>query len=358
MRIAVDARPASLIHSPTASPAASPALASDRAGPRRRRIRTGAALLLAGVLAAPLAQADDSYPNRTVTVVVPFPAGGSTDSAGRTIATGLQNLLGKTFVVDNRPGATGTIGGGAVKRAAPDGYTLMVSSLGTFVIAPHLLKTVPYDALKDFDYISMPVQAPNVLVAPPNTKATSINDVLAEMRKEPGKVTFCSSGYGASDHLSAEVLWQQTNTTGLHIPYKGGAPCITDLLGAQIQYSFQNVNAVLPHIKSGKLKAIVVTGTSRSPVLPDVQTLAEAGIKDAEVYSWQGLVAPKGLPPAIKKRIADAAIATMKDPAVAQRITEQGMEVVASTPEEFTAFATREYARWKTLIETRKITVE
>ena len=299
-----------------------------------------------------------AWPEKPVTIVVPFPAGGSTDMVARTMALHMGEKLGQSFVVDNRPGATGTLGAGAVKRAAPDGYTLLVSSLGAFVVAPHLLKSVPYDALKDFDYITVPVQAPNVLVAAPNQKARTVKEVIAQLKANPGKVSFASSGNGSSDHLSAEVFWQQSGTEGLHIPYKGGAPAINDLLGGQVEFSFQNVNAVLAHIRAGKLHAIAVTGDKRSPVLPDVPTLAEAGVAGAEVYSWQGMAAPKGLPAAVKKKLSDAAIAAMNDPAVKKRMLDQGLEIVASTPEAFTAYQAREFARWKTVIETRKITAD
>ena len=298
------------------------------------------------------------WPDKAVTIVVPFPAGGSTDMVARAMALQMGSALGQSFIVDNKPGATGTIGAGVVKRAAPDGYTLLVSSLGAFVVTPHLIKNVPYDATKDFDYISVPVQAPNVLVASPKQKERTLAEVIALLKTNPGKVSFASSGNGSSDHLSAEVFWQQSGTEGLHVPYKGGAPAINDLLGGQVDFSFQNVNAVLPHIKAGKLHAIAVTGDKRSPVLPDVPTLAEAGVKGAEVYSWQGLAAPKGLPVAVKDKLATAAIAAINAPEVKKRMQEQGLEVVASTPAEFTAFQAKEWARWKHLIETRKITAD
>ena len=299
-----------------------------------------------------------AWPERGVTVVVPFPPGGSTDTVARAVAQGMSDQLGKPFVVENRPGATGTIGAGAVKRAPADGYTLMVASLGPYVITPHLVKNTPYDAGKDFDYITIPVQAPNVLVASPRQKARTVAEVIATLKAQPGQLTFASSGNGSSDHLSAELFWQQTGTTGVHVPYKGGAPAITDLLGGQVDFSFQNVNAVLPHLRSGKLTAIAVTGTKRSPVLPDVPTLAEAGVKDAEVYSWQGMAAPKGLPADVKAKLAQAAIAAIKQPEVEKRFVEQGLEIVANTPEEFTRFQAQESQRWKQLIETRKITVD
>jgi len=204
----------------------------------------------------------------------------------------------------------------------------------------------------------VPVQAPNVLVASPKQKERTVAEVIATLKANPGKVSFASSGNGSSDHLSAEVFWQQSGTEGLHIPYKGGAPAINDLLGNQVDFSFQNVNAVLPHIRGGKLRAIAVTGDKRSPVLPEVPTLAEAGVKGAEVYSWQGVAAPKGLPAATKKALSDAVIAAMQDPDMKKRMLDQGLEIVASTPEEFTAFQLREWARWKTLIDTRRITAD
>ncbi|MBS0292125.1 MAG: tripartite tricarboxylate transporter substrate binding protein [Proteobacteria bacterium] len=299
-----------------------------------------------------------AWPDKSVAVIVPFPAGGSTDMIARAMAQHMGEKLGQPFVVDNRPGATGTIGATAVKRAAPDGYTLLVASLGPFVIAPHLVKNIAYDAVKDFDYITLPVQAPNVLVASPAQKARTLAEVIAALKAQPGKISFASSGNGSSDHLSAELFWQQSGTSGLHIPYKGGAPAINDLLGGQVDFSFQNVNAVLPHIRAGKLHAIAVTSDKRSPVLPDVPTLAEAGVKGAEVYSWQGMAAPKGLPADIRKKLADAAIQAINEPTLKKRLTEQGMEIVGNTPEEFAAFQAKENERWKHLIQTRKITAD
>lgn len=299
-----------------------------------------------------------AWPEKSVNIVVPFPPGGSTDTIARAMAQHMGEKLGQAFVVDNRPGATGTIGATAVKRAAPDGYTLLVASLGPYVIAPHLVKNVPYDAVKDFDYLSLPVQAPNVLVASPAQKAGTLAEVVAALKAQPGKISFASSGNGSSDHLSAELFWQQSGTTGVHVPYKGGAPAINDLLRGQVDFSFQNVNAVLPHIRAGKLTAIAVTGDKRSPALPDVPTLAEAGVKGAEIYSWQGMAAPKGLPADVKKKLADAAIQAINEPTLTKRLTDQGMEIVANTPEEFTAFQAREYERWKTLIEARKISID
>ncbi|PBI83461.1 Tripartite tricarboxylate transporter family receptor [Variovorax boronicumulans] len=323
---------------------------------RTQFLATGLALAATALLSLHASAQAEAWPQqKPVTIIVPFPAGGSTDMVARALAQQLQGKLGGSFVVDNRPG---TIGTGFVRRALPDGYTLLVSSLGAFVVTPHLQKSVPYDATKDFDYISVPVQAPNVLVANVARPEHTVADVLALLRKTPGKVSFASSGNGSSDHLSAELFWQQSKTEGVHVPYKGGAPAVNDLLGNQVDFSFQNVNAVLPHIRAGKLRALAVTGDRRSPVLPDVPTLAEAGVKGAEVYSWQGMAAPKGLPPATKKKLSDAVIAAMQDPETKKRMLDQGLEIVASTPEDFTAFQLREWARWKTLIDTRHITAD
>jgi tripartite-type tricarboxylate transporter receptor subunit TctC len=298
------------------------------------------------------------YPDKTVTVVVPFPPGGSSDQVARALAAKLQEKLGQSFIVDNRAGATGTIGAAQVKRAAPDGYTLLVTSLGPLVITPHLIKSLTYDANKDFDYLTVAVQAPNVLVVPAASPWKSVADVIAALKKDPGKLTFASSGNGSSDHLTAELFWQQTGTSGIHVPYKGGGPAITDLLGAQVNASFQNVNSVFTQIGAGKLRALAVTGDKRSPVLPNVPTLSESGIKGVDVYSWQAVVAPKGLPADVKAKLHASLVAALNDPQIKQKFTEVGLEVVGNTPEQFAAFQHAEYARWKALIEARKITAD
>jgi hypothetical protein len=193
-----------------------------------------------------------AYPDKPVTVVVPFPPGGASDQIGRVVAQKLQEKMGGSFIIDNKAGATGTIGAAFVKRAPPDGYTLLVSSLGPFVIAPHLIKGVQYDALKDFDLITVAVQAPNVLVVPASSPDKSVSDLLAHLKNSPGKVSFASSGNGSSDHLSAELLWQQSGTDGLHVPYKGGGPAINDLLGGQVDAAFVNINSIIQPCTRGR----------------------------------------------------------------------------------------------------------
>lgn len=305
----------------------------------------GAAMTLTSAMA---------WPDKTVTMVVPFPPGGSTDMIARTLQPKLQEKFGGTFVIDNKPGATGTIGATLVTRAAPDGHTLFVSSLGPYVIAPHLTK-VTYDATKDFDYITVAVQAPNVLVVPAASPHKSMADVMAFQKANPGKMTFASSGNGSSDHLTAELYWQQTGTSGVHVPYKGGGPVMTDLLGNQVDSSFMNINTAMPQIKAGKLRALSITSAKRSALLPDVPTLDELGIKDANVYSWQAVAAPKGIPADLKNKLQAAIKDALNDPAIKPKLLEVGFEIVANSPEEFTKFQNAEFARWQKLITSRNI---
>lgn len=295
-----------------------------------------------------------AWPDKPVTIIVPFPPGGSTDLIARTLQPKLQEKFGGTFVVENKAGATGTIGAAQVVRSAPDGHTLFVSSLGPFVIAPHLTK-VTYDATKDLDYITVAVQAPNVLVVPAASPHKSMADVMAFQKANPGKMTFASSGNGSSDHLTAELYWQQTGTTGVHVPYKGGGPVMTDLLGNQVDSSFMNINTAMPQIVAGKLRALSITSAQRSPLLPSVPTLQELGIQDANVNSWQAVAGPKGMPADLKNKLQAAIKDALNDPAIKPKLLELGFEVVANTPEQFTAFQASEFARWKKLIEARNI---
>jgi tripartite-type tricarboxylate transporter receptor subunit TctC len=308
-------------------------------------------------LAAAAGQAQ-TWPDRPVTLLVPFPAGGSSDSVARALAPKLQERLGQPFIVENKAGAGGAIAAAQVKRAPADGRLLFVTALGPLVIVPHLIKNAQYDPLKDFDYVTVAVQSPNVLVVPASSPHRNVADVIAYLKANPGKMTYASSGNGASDHLTAVLFWQQTGTTGTHIPYKGGAPAIQDLLGGQVDASFQNVNAVIQQINAGKLKALAVTGDRRSSVIPNVPTLAEAGVPNLVVYSWQAIVAPKGLPAEVLTKANAAMVAALNDPEVKNHFLALGFEIVGNTPAQFAAFEKQEFARWKRVIEDGKITAD
>ncbi|MEG1455643.1 MAG: tripartite tricarboxylate transporter substrate binding protein, partial [Comamonas sp.] len=236
--------------------------------------------------------------------------------------------------------------------------TFLVSSLGPLAITPHLIKGMQYDPLKDFDLITVAVQSPNVLIVPANSPYKSVADVIAYLRANPGKMTFASAGHGTSDHLTAELFWQQTGTSAIHVPYKGGAPAHADIMGGQVDASFQNINAVVQYIKGGKMRALAITSAARSPVLPDVPTLAEAGVKNVEVTSWQAIVAPKGLPPAVREKAHAAFAQALNDPKVRDQFVSIGFEMVVNTPAQFAQFQRQEYAKWKSVIETGKITID
>lgn len=320
-------------------------------------IRIKLTSLVAGLAVVGSLQAA-TFPDKAITVVVPFPSGGSTDAIARAIGPKVSAKLGQPWVVDNKPGATGAIGGGFVKRAAADGYTLMVASIAVYSVNPILQKTLPYDPSKDFDLLTVAVQAPNVLVTNATVPANTVPEFIAYLKKNPGNVTFATSGAGSSDHLTTALFWQQSGTSGLHVPYKGGAPAITDLLGGHANASFQNINVVLSHIKSGKLKALAVTGSARSAALPNVPTLTESGVKDVDVYSWQGIAAPKGLPKDVKALLHKTIVDALHDPQLKNKLGEQGFEVVANTPEQFAAFQAQELARWRKVITAGNINIE
>ena len=315
-------------------------------------------LTLALGLAASVGAHAQAWPSKPVTLLVPFPPGGSTDMIARTVGAKLQEKLGGTFIVDNKAGAGGTVGAAQARRAAPDGYTIFVSSLGPFVIGPHLIKNVGYDPLRDFDYITVAVQAPNVLAVPTSSPHKTFADLLKFMKANPGKMSFASAGNGTSDHLTAALFWQETGTEAVHVPYKGGAPAMQDLIAGTVDATFMNINTGLPHFKAGKLRALAVTSAKRSPLLPDVPTMDELGFKGVTVYSWQAFAAPKGLAGDVKARLHDAVVASLNDPAIKPKLLELGFEIVGNTPEQFTAFQASEYARWKKVIEAGKITAE
>ena len=316
--------------------------------------------IMAFVLAAFLglqAQAAD-YPDKPITVIVPFPPGGSSDVTARLVSKKMAERVGQSVVIDNKGGANGSIGATALKQAKPDGYMILVGSIGVFAINPALFKDLRYDPMQDFDLLSVAVRTPNVLVASPNFPANTVAELVEYLKKNPNKVTFASSGTGSSDHLTAALFLQKTGTTGTHVPYKGGGPAINDLIAGHANVSFQNLGAIAPHVKSGKLKALGVTSGQRNPTLPNVPTMAESGVKDLEVYSWQAAAAPKGLPPAVRAKLEAELAASAQAPDIKPQFEAIGFEVVATNGEQFKKFLTDEIARWKNVIDTGKITAE
>lgn len=312
------------------------------------------ALAVAGVTTVPAA----AFPDQNITVVVPFPPGGPSDTTARMTANKMSEKLGKSVIVENRAGANGSIGATGVKQAKPDGYTLLVGSIGVFAINPALYKNLQYNPLTDFDMLSVVVRTPNVLVANPQFPAKNVAELIDYLKKNPNKVTFASSGVGSSDHLTAALFWQKTGTSGVHVAYKGGAPAINDLIGGHAQVSFQNLGAVAQQIKGGKLKAFAVTSEKRNPVLPDVPTIGEAGVADLVVYSWQAAGAPKGLPADVKAKLEAEYMAAANSPDVKAKFTEMGFDVVSMNGAQSTNFVKAEVERWKSVVATGKITVD
>jgi tripartite-type tricarboxylate transporter receptor subunit TctC len=308
------------------------------------------ALALAGLAFAGAAAAQQ-YPERPVTIVVPFTPGGSSDITARTVAAKLQESLGQTFVIDNKPGANGGLGATYVKNAKPDGYTLFVGSIGVFSINQVLYKNLGYETARDFDLLSVAVRTPNALVTRADFPANTMKEFVEYVKKNPGKVSFASSGTGSSDHLTAALFWQKTGTSGIHVPYKGGSAAHMDLIAGNADCSFQNLGSITQHVKGGKMKLLAVTGSARDPSVPNVPTLTEAGIPGIEVYSWQAFVAPKGLPANVKARLQPALVAAIKNPDTVKKFNDIGFEVVGSSPAEFDKFLAEEVARWKQVVE-------
>jgi tripartite-type tricarboxylate transporter receptor subunit TctC len=313
-----------------------------------RLVKSVAAFSMLAFSAAAPAQV---FPSKPIRIVIPFVAGGSSDIVGRAIGSKFQEILGQPAVVENRPGANGSIAAEFVAKADPDGYTILVGSIGVFSINSALFKDLRYHPLRDFAPISLAVTTPNVLVTKPDLAAASLKDLVEFAKKNPGKLSYCSSGTGSSDHLTAELLKQMSATFAVHVPYRGGAACQTDLMGGQVEYSFQNLGAVTNYIKAGRMKALAVTAKTRHPQLPNVPTVAEAGFPDLVVTSWQAAAAPVKTPREIVARLNDATVRALRSPDIRERMNQIGFDVVASTPEEFGKFMKEEVDRWTRVVE-------
>jgi tripartite-type tricarboxylate transporter receptor subunit TctC len=297
------------------------------------------------------------YPSQPIRLIAPFPPGGSVDIMARLIAEPLAAQLGGKIVIDNRSGASGNIGMEAAARSKPDGYTVV---LNTIPLATNqaLFEKLTWDPIKDFAPIGMVATAGHVLVIPPKVKVNNIEELVRLARSNPGKLSYASAGIGTTFHLCGEMFKDSTQTFILHVPYRGGGPALADTLGGQVDMSFPTISAAVPHIKAGSLRALAVTDVRRSPLLPDVPTLREAGVKDFQFTQWLALLAPANTPREVVTRLNEALRATLSSKEVRDKFAQQGFEPFVTSPDEAGRFIVAEVQRFGTLIKTRKITAE
>ena len=317
---------------------------------RRTGIKAlAAAALLATGMGSALAQAD--FPSKPLTMIVPFSAGGTTDILARIVGQAMGTELGQSVIIENKPGAGGNIGGQQAARSPADGYTLFMGTVGTHAINAALYSKMPFDPIKDFAPLTRVANVPNLLVANPKQPFTNVKELIAYAKANPGQVNFGSSGSGSSIHLSGELFKSMTQLDMVHVPYKGSAPAVSDLLGNQIAIMFDNMPSAIQHVRSGKLRPLAVTTAKRSPELPDVPTVAEAGVPGYEATSWFGLWAPAKTPADVQAKLHTTLVKVLKDPAVIKKIADQGGEVVIDTPAQFDAFIKSEAAKWGKVVK-------
>ena len=297
------------------------------------------------------------YPSQPIRLIAPFPPGGSVDIMARLISDPLAQHVGGKIVIDNRSGASGNIGMEAAARAKPDGYTVV---LNTIPLATNqaLFDKLTWDPVKDFAAIGMVATAPHVLVVPPKVKAAKVDDLVKLARSNPGRLTYASAGVGTTFHLCAEMFKDSTNTFILHVPYRGGGPALLDTLGGQVDMSFPTLSAALPHVKAGNLRALAVTDTRRSPLLPDVPTLQEAGVRDFQFTQWLALLAPAGTPRDVIQKLNSSLRDALNSKELKDKFAQQGFDAFITSPEEAGKFIAEEVQRFGKLIKTRKITAE
>ena len=317
--------------------------------PPRFRLRL-LALLSCVAIAGPLA-AQAAYPDRPVTLVVPFPAGGSTDLVARVVAEKMSELLGQQIVVENKGGAGGNIGSASVAKSDPDGYTILMGTVATHALNPALYKKIPYDAVKDFAPISLLVTVPNVLVVNPNLPVNSVQELITLLKEHPGEYSYASSGNGTPLHLSGELFKSMAGVQMEHIPYKGAGPALTDLLGGHVMIMFDNLPSSTGYIKDGRLRGLAVTTATRASSMPDLPTIAESGVPGYETYTWNALFAPAGTPPEIIARLNAAAVEALADPKVQSKLQEFGATIVGSSPEALADHVQAELAKWAPVVQ-------
>lgn len=313
---------------------------------RRTGLAAMAVVTAVSAMALPTAHAQETdWPNKPIRMVVPFPPGGSTDAVGRMLGNLLADRLGQSVVIENRGGASGTIGSNVVAKADPDGYTLLLSGVGSNAIGYSLYDNIAYQDA-EFAHVSLLATGPNVLVVNPNFQAKTFEDFIRIVKENPGKFTYASSGSGSSGHLSMEMLKQVAGLDIVHAPYKGGAAAVTAVMGDQVQALVLNQDNLLPHVQAGKLRALAVTSLKRNPAYPDVPTVAESGYPGYSAESFFGLTAPAGTPPEVMEKLNRETVAAMNDPSIRSKLEEVGFVVVANRPEEFSRFIQDEIAKW------------
>lgn len=297
-----------------------------------------------------------AWPEKPIRMVVPYAAGGGADNTARVVAQQMSIALGQPIVIDNRPGAGGVIGEDNVAKAPADGYTVLYDA-SAFSVNPSLRK-LPFDAAKDFIPVSLVATAPQILVVPATAPYSTVAQFLDFARKNPGKLSFASAGGGTGSHLAGEALNEQARLSLMHVPYKGGAPALTDVMGEQVSAYFGNVASTLGYVQSGKLRALAVSSAKRVPGLPDTPTLAESGLPGYNVVEWNGVFLPKGTPPDIVQRLGKAVQAAVNEPQVKQKLLQLGLEPAGTTPEAFAKFVQNEMGRVGALVKARNIRVD
>ena len=322
--------------------------------PEIRYSLLGASIFTAIILQLTGVAAQD-YPSRTVKLIVPFPAGGPADTIGRVFAEKLSSQIGQPVVVENRGGAGGVTGIALVAKADADGYTLGIASSGTLAINVALQEKMPYDPLKDLTLITQAVSAPELLVIGPSVNATTLQELVALVRSQPGKFNFASTGPGGMPHLASELFKLSAKLDMAHVPYTGAAPAVNDLLGGHVHMMFADVPVLLGAVQSGKLRALAVGSANRVAALPDVPTTAEAGLPQVEADNWYGIVAPANLPAAVAAKIHEQSVVALKSPQVKDRLEKQGVGVVANASAEFIAYVKKETERWTQVVKAGNI---
>ncbi len=310
--------------------------------------RTVLVAAFAAAFAGPAAA--QGFPNKPIRFVVPFPPGGSLDVSARAVADKMTVLLGQPVVVENRPGAGGNVGVDVVAKSAPDGHTIVMGALSTHAVNPHLYSKMPFDPLKDTVAITAVGEVPNILVVGPSVKAATVGELVAQIKANPKGFNYGSGGNGSGGHLAGALFADRIGVPIEHIPYQGGAPQLNALLSGETQFTFDNLANAYPQIEAGKLRPLAVTTPKRSTQVPNVPTMAEAGFPGFDISTWFGIFAPAGTPADVVKKLADAAIAALKDPATVERLSKLAVVPVGNTPAEFDAFVRAEYAKYKDIV--------